>query len=1848
MNWHHMTYFISIIITAMVMGFIAWYSRKNRNTVAVAGVYMWVALLVCLLSIFQGISMIGPTEQWARFWFNMRIGCFALIPVLWLMFVLRYVGKPALLSKTTIALLFGIPVITQAMLWTNDWHGLWVVRDVGFHEAGVFFIPETAVRVIGPWYMVHNLYTYGIMLAGIVILLTMSARLYRQYRGQAVLLGIGTMVMIIGSLFPTLNLFPGMELQPLPQSFALGSLIIAWALYRHRFLGAMPLFDREKSIPYGLIALFVVMTVGILIAGFLNYSRYREHHRAEIERQLSVIADLKVNEIIQWRKERMGDGEVLYKNAAFTILARRFIANPADVGAQWLLWVWLDTLKSSYNYDQIYLLAADGSLRMSASPNTGPVSNYLLRQLTEIGRTGKITFLDFYREAQDKRIYLSLVVPVKDRQSGNNALGFVVLVIDPTIYLYPMINSWPTTSPTAETLLIRREGSEALFLNELRFKKNTALNFKISLSQTNVAAVMAASGQEGVVEGIDYRGVPVIAALRVIPGSPWYMVARMDLSEVYAPVRERLWVMIIVVLGLISGGGAGAGFLWRRQSERFYREQFEAAEDLRLSEEKFSRAFQTSPYAIIISTLEDGRFIDVNEAFCAITGFTRDEVMGRGFVDVELWANRKDRTILVRELMSGIKVSDREVQFKKKNGEIIIGIFSADVIDLKSGRFILSSINDITERKKAERMLESQYILLNALINSTSDIIIFSLDRNYCYTIYNEKHRQEMKKIWGADIAIGTNILDLMQVPEFREPAKKSIDRALNGESFSEIQQQTDHDIYYEFTWNPIKQSKGTVGVTCFIRDITERRSAEEKLRASEFRFRSLFENMLNGFAYCKMLYEEGAPVDFIYLDVNAAFETLTGLKDVAGKKVSEVIPGIRQSDPELFERYSRVAITGIPETFETFVEALKMWFSISVYSPEREYFVAVFDVITERKRAEESLRASESFLDSIIEHSPHAMWISDERGTLIRLNQACRNLLNITDDEVIGIYNVLEDRIVEEQGFLPLVRNVFEKGETARFTLMYDSARLNDLQLRNRVSLTLEVTISPVLLASGQVAHAIIQHVDITERTRAEEAMRASEVRYRRLFEAAKDGIIILDADTGMIMDINPYLVQMLGFSHEFFLEKAIWDIGFFKDIIANKDKFLELQKKEYVRYEDLPLQTADGQRIDVEFVSNVYEIDHKKVIQCNIRNIMERKQAEKALQESERKFRETVKNLDEGYYGVTPDGLLLDHNLAFNRILGIDIAQDMRGSRLPDFWQSPDDRTGYLNVLMTQGFIRNYMINAKKISGEKVVVMASAHLVKDEKGRIVRIEGTFADFTEHKRMETALKESEVKYRNLFDNAQVGMYRTKIDGSAFLEVNDKFTEVFGYSREELLETPARTLWANPEDRDKMRRLLEEQGGILVNYEVQVTVRSGEVKYLLTSIQLHQDEGILDGSMVDITERKRAEEEIRRLNESLENRVLERTAQLKAANAAIAYNASRIEDLYNRAPCGYHSLDENGFFIEINDTELEWLGYSREEIINTVMFRDIITEDSRKVFEANFPVFMERGYVHNLEFDMVRKDGSIFPILVNASAIRDTSGRYLRSRSTVMDFSEVKGAREEMVKYSAKLEAANKELEAFSYSVSHDLRAPLRSIDGFSQAVLEDYSERLDDKGRDYLNRIRTASQRMALLIDDILKLSRVNRSEIRFTPTDLSGLVRTVAGELSEREPGRDARFIITESVTVSGDPALLSIAMENLLGNAWKFTSKRSGAVIEFGIIEREGERTLFVRDNGAGFDMQYTERLFGAFQRLHTADEFEGTGIGLTLVQRIINRHGGRIWAEGGVDKGATIFFTLPYIN
>lgn len=549
--------------------------------------------------------------------------------------------------------------------------------------------------------------------------------------------------------------------------------------------------------------------------------------------------------------------------------------------------------------------------------------------------------------------------------------------------------------------------------------------------------------------------------------------------------------------------------------------------------------------------------------------------------------------------------------------------------------------------------------------------------------------------------------------------------------------------------------------------------------------------------------------------------------------------------------------------------------------------------------------------------------------------------------------------------------------------------------------------------------------------------------------------------------------------------------------------------------------------------------------------------------------------------------------------------------------------------------------------------------------------------EIIERQRAEEALQKEQEFLRVLLDNLEAGI--VACDAQGVLTLFNRATARFHGLPEQAL--PAEQ-WAQhyslylangktsmkKEDVPLFRAL---QGESVSNVEMMIVPKHGTARTLLASGQtLFDRQGKKLGAvavMHDITERKRAEEQIRTLNAELEQRVNERTAELRSSNEklkseiaerkraeeALRESEEQLRLITDALPVLISYVDSEQRYRFNNKAYEQWFGHSRKEITGQHL-RQVLGEMAYQTIEDYVKAALS-GQEVSYESLVPYKDGGTRYIHGNCLPQFGEQGEIKGYIALISDITERKRTESEIHQLNAQLEqrvmertaqltAANKELETFSYSVSHDLRAPLRSIDGFSRALLEDYSDKLDKRGQNYLQRVLAATQRMGQLIDDLLNLSKVTRSQMRCEPVALSALAQLIATELQNTQPQRQVEFVIAPELVATGDVRLLRIVLENLLGNAWKFTGKKTRARIEFGLTEHEDTVAYFVRDDGSGFDMTYVDKLFGAFQRLHAMTEFEGTGVGLATVQRIIHRHGGHVWAEGAIEQGATFYFTL----
>jgi len=875
---------------------------------------------------------------------------------------------------------------------------------------------------------------------------------------------------------------------------------------------------------------------------------------------LTSISLLKVEELQQWRNDRLSDAGFFFHNDSFSQLVEEVQQNPS-IDNRLELQSWLNSIKAYKEYNQVSVVDSLGNIMLTGSNIQDGIPQIVKENIPSVLADNKINFLDFYKDPPNNQIHLTLMVPIYSK-SDNHPLAIVLIEIDPRVYLYPLILRWPVPSDTAETSIIRREGDKVLYLSELRFQSNSALNQMIDMSDTERPSVKAVTGSIGIVEGINYRGHDVIADVRPISDTPWFLVSRIDKAEIDAPLVERGRLSLIFFGSLVLGSGIGVAFIWRQQ---------------------------------------------------------------------------KIRALIATNKLQ-VEIAERDRKLKEAQVLAHLGFWYWDI---KTG---------------------------------------------------NVEWSEEVYKIFQLDSS----------------SFKPHVDSILALSPW----------------------------------------------------------------------------------------------------------PDDQKRDQELIDR-------------------------------------------------------------SIKTHQP-------------------------------GMY---------EQKFLHPDNSVGYYSST--FQGLFDN--------------------------NNELFAIVGSVIDITDRTIQVQALRESEKRSRALFEHAAIGVLIIDPISGKFLDVNQKFCELLGFSKEEILQKTFSDVTppeFIKKSKKYNDALLAGKIKEY-SFEKQYLR-KNGTRIWASLtVSPLWDPNDKPTNPMHIaavHDITERKKIELALRESEKRFRETIANLDEGFYSASVEGVLLGHNQAYNRILGFPEKQDLRGLNVPDFWQNREDRKQYLEILM--------------------------------------------------------------------------------------------------------------------------IIEDQ--------------------------------------------KIAQEEVKQLNKTLEQRVVERTAQLKTSN---------------------------------------------------------------------------------------------------------------------------------------------EELESFAYSISHDLRAPLRAIDGYSRILEQDYATTLDQEGLRLLQIVRKSTRNLDILITDLLSLSRVGRSELKFELINMNTLVDSVLKELVTPEIQEKFSIIVQDLPKSFGDPTLMRHVWINLISNAIKYSMPKEKPEIVISGLRSKGKYIYTIKDNGVGFNPNYKEKLFGLFQRLHKASEFEGTGVGLAIVQRIIHRHDGEVWGDSQLGLGAVFSFTLP---
>ena len=801
--------------------------RTVRTVLLIAGISVSAIGFLCLLGWLLDIPILhtwkastqpmSPTTGLLSLFFGTALILNASLPI-------------SLAAHLTISILCWLGAIAALLLLTLRLLSVyWPVELLGLHITGT--VGDAPIGYISP------VSAFCLLLVNAAFLALMRADTCGSWR-EWLAWSFGGLVSFIGLtlllayafgtplLAGKLLIHPALNTSLNLHIMGLALLVLA---ARHTCRQAAPDADTYGVSPY--LLMFAVFTAGIIAVGYDYFRETEIKFRHEVESKLLVISKLKTDELVRWRKDLLGDAS-LTQSAVVTAVIRQLLETPHSLIAKQEMQDWLGNFQrhlGTLEYGRAVLLDTHGVTLMSVPDTTKSLPATLVDQALASLKSGKVTLHDFYRDEHDLRIYLALIAPIFDKLNGNQPLGAIVLRIDPTIYLYPFIQSWPTPSNSAETLLVRLDGNQILYLNDLRFKPNAALQLSLPLvGNTEITGISVIMGQRGIQDGLDYRGAQVIAALSDIPGSPWYLVTKIDAAEVYAPLRNRLWLTPLLVSLLIGSLGTVMFLLWRQQRLIFQRRQLESALKIKKNEEA---------HQLILNTIMDGflrldgqmRVLEANPAYCRMSGYSEKELLNLRGPNL----NAESPEIIAARFQNiKEKGEDRfESRHRRKDGSVYEVEISAQFRPMEDGQFVVF-LHDITKRKHISAALQESEQNYKTLINSGQALVWTAGTDKLCHffnSVWLEFTGRTLEQESGDGWTKG------LHPDDFQHCLDTYFEAFDRRESFRMEYRLRHHDGMYHWILDdgcPRYDSQAKfIGYIGHCLDITERKQAEDKLQ---------------------------------------------------------------------------------------------------------------------------------------------------------------------------------------------------------------------------------------------------------------------------------------------------------------------------------------------------------------------------------------------------------------------------------------------------------------------------------------------------------------------------------------------------------------------------------------------------------------------------------------------------------------------------------------------------------------------------------------------------------------------------------------------------------------------------------------------------------------------------------------------------------------------------------------------------------------------------------------------------------------------------------------------------------
>jgi PAS domain S-box-containing protein len=1318
--------------------------------------------------------------------------------------------------------------------------------------------------------------------------------------------------------------------------------------------------------------------------------------------------------------------------------------------------------------------------------------------------------------------------------------------------------------------------------------------------------------------------------------------------------------------------------------------------EMEVSEANY-RKFTEEANSIVIGLDHQGTITFFNKFSEKVFGHQRNEVLGRPFLGTiipPIDSSGKDTSGILSELLvNPEKVTIREMEGLHKDGSFAYISFSAKAIRGVDGSIneIIIDGNDYTELRAARRLLTEKSSTLDTLLTFIPyGVIICDLDDVVRYTsrameavfkvplesIINVNGNECLQKInlYHAD---GRQITSTEELPMYKvvRSGKPS------GEYNLTLKQDGSTRIL-SIDAAPIFDSGNNItGAIGIWHDLTEEKKAERALLESAKLFRAAVDNYTSLF----VIYDKNRRMQFMNkygLEIIGVTE-----EQVTGKTDEEIIPA------EVYQHYLPYLIRALETKekqhfeFDFTIEGNSFSY-VNDYVPllgdnhEVYLVLSIAMDITARKRSEKAMEVSEERFRTLADNISQLAWMADMHGILFWFNKRWYEFTGTTYDEIMekGLGIVVHPDYFEKvmAGYLDAV----QKGEpwTETFPM-----RKKDGTYRWFLSHAM-----PIYDRDHTIMRWFGTNTDVTDLHDIREELRLAAERFDRIMSSNIIGMVISDLNGGII-SANQYYYNLTGYSEEEILQNNIMWTTLTAPEYAPVDARAvdELRRfgtctpyeKEYIR--------KDGTRvwilIGVTLLPNTQD--------QGIAFLLDITNSKRALNEAQQRRAEIEAILDsipDGYIFMDRDGLIEKTNDRARSLLGL--TKQIEALPLAD-------RIEKLSFLDEKGIkypleqlpswralhgetVRDLIIQVKKDEITNWVVSSASPIIYN--GKMLGAILEFIDITQRHKLQEEI-DNEKNFVNAILQTSGALITVLDENFRIIRFNNACEELTGYTTDEVMNQSVMRLFVPDEEYPGVLKIVERltSGETSVEHENHWKTRSGEKRFIRwrNSVLIGPSGNVsfIVSIGIDITDRKKFEEQLQKYKDRLEydfdvmNRLHEIASifvgenetqrvfdQIVDTAAAIAHDNMGSLQLLDRKSKSLLLRSSRGLsdrwvefwkVIEKCDGICEQtINKKRREIIENVAVNTLYKG------KPSYEIQLAEGISALQSTPIISRSGELLGILTTYNykpGRPDDHSLWIldllaRQTADIIDRINTQQtlaeSKKQLEEHTEELYEANRDLESFSYSVSHDLRGPLSVMKGLTDIIEEDYADKYDDEGRAYLQNMRSSVEKMMNLIDDILNLSRIGRLEVKREKVDLSSMVYHYLEELSSLGPARKTEFIIEENVTVNADPRLVHVELENLLRNSWKFTSKKDVTRIEFGQVHLDGKVAFFVKDNGVGFDQKFADTIFEPFRRVHADKEYGGTGIGLSIVQRVIKKHNGKVWAEGTPGKGAVFYFTL----